>query len=216
MRSQFDALRAKPASRSPGGSDSGPASRARCVPRRWWRTANWRVTSIILSRPCAAWHRTTQDGIDEDTGTRARSRRDRSSIGDDPAGCARALGQDVGAPDGVPPERLLSLALGRKTAKDVGGVLQRTVVKWIALYVPVRWPTELVTVPEVDQQVGGTAPVEFAADLAELSELFEVFTTRTRERASGRLILSSAELSRSAWLRWGYLHTDHHLRQFGA
>ena len=26
------------------------------------------------------------------------------------------------------------MALGRKTAKDVGGVLQRTVVKWIALY----------------------------------------------------------------------------------
>ena len=49
------------------------------------------------------------------------------------------------------------MALGRKTAKDVGGVLQRTVVKWIALYVPVRWPTELVTVPEVDQQVGNGA-----------------------------------------------------------
>ena len=23
-------------------------------------------------------------------------------------------------------------------------------------------------------------------------------------------------LSRTAWLRWGYLHIDHHLRQFGA
>jgi hypothetical protein len=23
-------------------------------------------------------------------------------------------------------------------------------------------------------------------------------------------------MSRAAWLRWGYLHADHHLRQFGA
>jgi hypothetical protein len=23
-------------------------------------------------------------------------------------------------------------------------------------------------------------------------------------------------MSDSAWRRWGYLHTDHHLRQFGA
>ena len=22
-------------------------------------------------------------------------------------------------------------------------------------------------------------------------------------------------MTRGAWLRWGYLHTDHHLRQFG-
>jgi hypothetical protein len=108
------------------------------------------------------------------------------------------------------------MALGRKTAKDVGGVMQRTVVKWIALYVPVRWPTELVTVPEVDQQVGGTAPVEFAADLAELSELFESFTNRTREDGAQRPPHPVfGRMSRATWLRWGYLHTDHHLRQFG-
>jgi hypothetical protein len=23
-------------------------------------------------------------------------------------------------------------------------------------------------------------------------------------------------MSNAAWLRWGYLHVDHHLRQFGA
>ena len=107
------------------------------------------------------------------------------------------------------------MALGRKTAKNVGGVLQRTVVKWIALYVPVRWPTELVTVPEVDQRVGGTAPVEFAADLADLSELFELFTNRTREDGIERPPHPIfGRMSNATWLRWGYLHTDHHLRQF--
>jgi hypothetical protein len=24
------------------------------------------------------------------------------------------------------------------------------------------------------------------------------------------------EMSEKDWMRWGYLHTDHHLRQFGA
>ena len=107
------------------------------------------------------------------------------------------------------------MALGQKSARGVGGVLQRTVVKWIALYLPVRWPTELVTVPEVDQQIGGTPPEHFAADLAELSELLQAFTTRARGGESSRHPIFG-KMSSGAWLRWGYLHTDHHLRQFGA
>jgi hypothetical protein len=107
------------------------------------------------------------------------------------------------------------IALGRKSARDASGVLQRTVVKWIALYLPVRWPTELVTVPEIDQQIGGTPPVQFAADLAQVSELLELFTARERDRESPRHPIFG-NMSRAAWLRWGYLHTDHHLRQFGA
>jgi uncharacterized protein DUF1569 len=107
------------------------------------------------------------------------------------------------------------LALGRKSARDASGLLQRTVVKWIALYLPVRWPTELVTVPEVDQEVGGTRPIQFAADLADLSELLDVFTNQELEGGSAHHPIFG-KLSRNAWLRWGYLHTDHHLRQFGA
>jgi hypothetical protein len=78
------------------------------------------------------------------------------------------------------------IALGRKSARDVSGVLQRTVVKWIALYLPVRWPTELVTVPEIDQQIGGTPPAQFATDLAQVSELLEVFASRERDGGSPR------------------------------
>jgi hypothetical protein len=107
------------------------------------------------------------------------------------------------------------LALGRKSARDTSGVLQRTVVKWIALYLPVRWPAELVTVPEVDQEVGGTRPIQFETDLAEVSELLNAFTTREPDGESPRHPIFG-KLSRRAWLRWGYLHTDHHLRQFGA
>jgi hypothetical protein len=107
------------------------------------------------------------------------------------------------------------MAMGEKPVSDATGRLQRTVVKWIALYLPVRWPPGIPTRPEVDQQVAGTRPVEFAADVAELEALLELVTTREKgfewpvHPIFGRM-------SRGAWLRWAYLHTDHHLRQFGA
>jgi hypothetical protein len=107
------------------------------------------------------------------------------------------------------------MAMGEKPVSDATGRLQRTVVKWIALYLPVRWPSGIPTRPEVDQQVAGTRPVEFAADVAELEALLELVTTREKgfewpvHPIFGRM-------SRGAWLRWAYLHTDHHLRQFGA
>jgi hypothetical protein len=107
------------------------------------------------------------------------------------------------------------MAMGEKPVSDASGRLQRTLVKWIALYLPVRWPPGIPTRPEVDQQVAGTRPVEFAADVAELEGLLELITTREKgfdwpvHPIFGRM-------SHAAWLRWAYLHTDHHLRQFGA
>ena len=107
------------------------------------------------------------------------------------------------------------MAMGEKPVSDASGRLQRTLVKWIALYVPVRWPPGIPTRPEVDQQGAGTRPVDFAADVAELEALLELFATPEtgfewpRHPIFGRM-------SHAAWLRWAYLHTDHHLRQFGA
>ena len=107
------------------------------------------------------------------------------------------------------------MAMGEKPVSDASGRLQRTLVKWIALYFPLRWPPGIPTRPEVDQQVAGTRPVEFAADIADLEALLERITTREKgfdwpvHPIFGRM-------SHAAWLRWAYLHTDHHLRQFGA
>jgi hypothetical protein len=107
------------------------------------------------------------------------------------------------------------MATGQKVASDASGLIQRTLVKWIALYVPLRWPPGIPTRPEVDQQVAGTRPVEFAADVAELEGLLEVITTRESE-FDWPVHPIFGTMSKSAWLRWAYLHTDHHLRQFGA
>ena len=107
------------------------------------------------------------------------------------------------------------MATGEKLVSDASGRMQRTLVKWIALYLPVLWPVGLQTRPEVDQLCAGTRPADFAADVAELEALLEFISTREKgfdwpvHPIFGRM-------SQGAWLRWAYLHMDHHLRQFGA
>ena len=90
---------------------------------------------------------------------------------------------------------------------------QRTLVKWIALYAPLRWPAGIPTSPEIDQTaLAGTPPGDFAADLAALCALAHAAAV-PGPRALHPIFGS---LSEAAWLRWAWLHTDHHLRQFGA
>jgi hypothetical protein len=89
------------------------------------------------------------------------------------------------------------------------------VIKWIALYAPLQWPRGLKTMPEVDQEIGGTKPAEFEADRRELLQLFEKFTRQPRDFA-WKPHPMFMEMSEKDWMRWGYLHMDHHLRQFSA
>ena len=107
------------------------------------------------------------------------------------------------------------MALGEKTVSSATGPLQRTLVKWIALYTPLRWRAGIVTRPEIDQQCGGTKPGDFAADVAELERLVEVIATRTEDSQWPPHPIFGT-MSHRLWLRWAYLHIDHHLRQFGA
>lgn len=106
------------------------------------------------------------------------------------------------------------LGLGERDASPASGVLQRTVLKTIALRLPLPWPKGIQTRPEVDQQLGGTPPVEFATDK------FELIATIGRFARSGRDFQFAIHpffgaMSEWEWMRWGYLHADHHLRQFG-
>ena len=106
------------------------------------------------------------------------------------------------------------LVTHQKAASPATGLLQSTVIKWIALYAPLPWPAGVPTRPEMDQELGGTSPGDFAADLAELEALLEVVTTT----AAGNDYPAHpifGRMSQAAWLRWAYLHMDHHLRQFG-
>jgi Protein of unknown function (DUF1569) len=106
-------------------------------------------------------------------------------------------------------------AVGLRPARATPGLVGRTVLKWVALYVPRAWPAGIRTTPEVDAERGGTRPAEFASDLADLEALLQLVTAVTGG-LEGRVHPVFGRMSESAWLRWGYLHADHHLRQFGA
>jgi hypothetical protein len=108
------------------------------------------------------------------------------------------------------------MATGEKAVSPATSLLHRTLVKWTALYAPLSWRAGILTRPEIDQEGGGTRPTDFAADVAQVATFLEVITTAPPDTLDGVAHPIFGRMSRSAWLRWGYLHTDHHLRQFGA
>ena len=105
--------------------------------------------------------------------------------------------------------------LGERHAESVSNWFSRTLFKWAALWFPTRWPHGVSTVPECDPRLGGTQPAELTRDITELRQLFERFAgaARTDEFPQHPIF---GKLSKKEWMRWGYLHMDHHLRQFGA
>lgn len=104
-------------------------------------------------------------------------------------------------------------SLGEKRISPSSTLFERTVYKCAALWVPVPWPHGVQTRPEMDQQQGGTQPVEFALDVEKLRALFDRFCGWKGEFAPHAML---GQLSRTERMRHAYLHMDHHLRQFGA
>ena len=60
------------------------------------------------------------------------------------------------------------VCLGEKPVSPATGLFQRTLMKWFALNVPLEWPKNLKTRPEVEQGAGGTSPTDFSRDRADL------------------------------------------------
>jgi Protein of unknown function (DUF1569) len=104
--------------------------------------------------------------------------------------------------------------IGERPVSSVSIIFGPNLIKWIALYLPIPWPHGLPTRPENDQQTGGTKPTDFAADVRELEELVDRLTRAEKDFTWGRHPLFGTMPDRD-WLRWSYLHMDHHLRQFG-
>lgn len=108
------------------------------------------------------------------------------------------------------------LYMGEKKVAPAGGMYPSKVLRWIALWAPMKWPHGFKTMPELDQQAGGgSAPVEFARDVRELRNLLERFVRQPRD-FSWQAHPHFGEMSERDWMRLAYLHADHHLRQFGA
>ena len=108
----------------------------------------------------------------------------------------------------------MRMALNKRPTSTATGPLQQTLIKWIALYGPLPWPAGIQTRPETDQEAGGTRPLNFDADMENLESLLRSMTDEQMPTCPTHPIFGP--MSRPAWLRWAYLHADHHLRQFGA
>jgi hypothetical protein len=102
---------------------------------------------------------------------------------------------------------------GEKALHSRAGAF-RGLMKWGALYVPLKWPRGFQTMPEMDQDIGGTRPVEFEADVRELRRVMGRFTRQPRDFTWRPHPIFGA-MADQEWMRWAYLHMDHHLRQFG-
>ena len=105
--------------------------------------------------------------------------------------------------------------MGEKPMEMPRGFSLWPVLKYVALYAPMEWPKGVPTRPEFDQCAGaGTPPAQFESDLRSLLETLERFSRRPRD-FEFRPHPMFKKMSEAEWMRWGYLHPDHHLRQFG-
>ncbi len=101
---------------------------------------------------------------------------------------------------------------GGAPARDISNLFTRTVVRFIALRMPMQWPHGARTVPELDYDLGGgTPPAEWEQDVAELRDLIAQFGDRTSFMPHPIF----GKLPQRDWMVWGYRHVDHHFRQFG-
>jgi hypothetical protein len=106
------------------------------------------------------------------------------------------------------------MMMGAKAVSHASGLPQRTILKWLVLYIPLPWPKGVLTRPEIDQALGGRKPIDFTADVMELDTLMTIITSQPRS-FEPQCHPIFGQMSEAAWMRWGYLHTDHHFRQFG-
>jgi hypothetical protein len=105
------------------------------------------------------------------------------------------------------------IALGEKTASPATGLVQRTLLKGIALRTPLKWIKGFPTRPEIQQGKGGTVPTDFEADKSALLAIVLRFAEDLPRPCPPHPVFG--DMDAKDWWRWGYLHADHHLRQFG-
>ncbi len=106
------------------------------------------------------------------------------------------------------------MVIGEREAKFRGNIFLTTLGKWVALKAPMQWPHGVKTGAAADQERGGTKPVEFEQDKQKLIALLHRFTNAKRDFQFVPHPMFG-EMTVEEWMRWGYLHCDHHLRQFG-
>jgi len=101
--------------------------------------------------------------------------------------------------------------MGEKFVSPASNLFTKTLMKWGALYSPVKWPRGVATRPEIEQGRGGTPPEDWARDCSELRDLMQRFP-KLKDFGDHPFF---GKLTYRDWMIWGYRHVDHHFRQFG-
>ena len=105
--------------------------------------------------------------------------------------------------------------MGEKPMEIPRGFTMWPVLKYAALYAPAKWPQGVPTRPEFDQCGGaGTPPAQFESDVRRpAGHHGQILGHPPRLSVPPHPLFK--KMSEAQWMRWGYLHVDHHLRQFG-
>ena len=103
------------------------------------------------------------------------------------------------------------VALGERAAEPMEWPLP-VVIKWIALRSGLRWRKNIQTVPELKRAIAEHSDVEFDVLMRAVVESMEAVARGTHYAPVHPMF---GPMTPEDWMRWGYLHADHHLRQFG-
>ena len=104
------------------------------------------------------------------------------------------------------------VGLGELAAQPAPLPIPGPIIKFLALRVPLQWRPGVPTVREVDMANGACPLTSFNADQESLIAAHRRFTGLRDNRNTHPIF---GRMTPSDWMRWGYLHADHHLRQFG-
>jgi hypothetical protein len=103
------------------------------------------------------------------------------------------------------------LALEDTPVKLFKGPLPPRALKFVALKLPRHWPHSTPTPRLLKPDAPGMACTTFEQDRTTLLASLDSFCALTNHTRDHPFF---ASMKHADWMRWGYLHADHHLRQF--
>jgi hypothetical protein len=103
------------------------------------------------------------------------------------------------------------VALGQRSVGPVKGP-PPWLLKWAGLRSGMRWPKNLATTPELEVALRTEPVPEFGESVARAITKMEAVASGEQSAGSHPMF---GRMTAADWMRWGYLHADHHLRQFG-
>lgn len=104
------------------------------------------------------------------------------------------------------------VAMGELPSAPIRMGIPTAVIKFTALWTPIPWRKNFETLPVLKRGTPTMQVGAFETDRADVLAELERFCRQEQLRVDHSFF---GAMSFEDWMRWGYLHTDHHLRQFG-